>query len=179
MSADAHALLPVEQHLALTQALYREARLLDAERYADWLALLADDVRYRLPLTSRRFRADRSAALAVGPGYVFDDDKARLGLRVQRLESGLVWAEDPRNAVRRIVSNVEIYRAESAGDTGGEARVHSVVEIHRSRIDAQQRRLTAGRTDRWRLDDGQWRLAARDIAFDHPVVIDSNLNVFF
>ncbi|MGE0809873.1 MAG: 3-phenylpropionate/cinnamic acid dioxygenase subunit beta [Immundisolibacter sp.] len=175
MSADAHVLLPVEQHLALTQALYREARLLDAERYADWLALLADDVRYRLPLTSRRFRADRSAALAVGPGYVFDDDKARLGLRVQRLESGLVWAEDPRNAVRRIVSNVEIYVA----DTQGEARVHSVVEIHRSRIDAQQRRLTAGRTDRWRLDQGQWLLVQRDIAFDHPIVIDSNLNVFF
>jgi len=175
VSADAHALLPVEQHLALTQALYREARLLDAERYGDWLAVLADDVRYRLPLTSRRFRADRSAALAVGAGYVFDDDKARLGLRVQRLESGLVWAEDPRNAVRRIVSNVEIYRA----DADGEARVHSVVEIHRSRIDAQQRRLTAGRTDRWRLTDGRWRLVARDIAFDHPIVIDSNLNVFF
>ena len=175
MSADPHALLPVDQHLALTQALYREARLLDAERYADWLAVLADDVRYRLPLGSRRFRADRSAALAVGPGYVFDDDKARLGLRVQRLESGLVWAEDPRNAVRRIVSNVEIYRAE----TDGEAVVHSVVEIHRSRIDAQQRRLTAGRTDRWRLTQGEWRLVARDIAFDHPIVIDSNLNVFF
>ena len=38
MSADAHALLPVEQHLALTQALYREARLLDAERYAALIA---------------------------------------------------------------------------------------------------------------------------------------------
>ena len=175
MSADTPAMLSIDHHLALTQALYREARLLDEERYADWLALLTDDVRYRLPLTSRRFRADRSAALAVGPGYVFDDDKARLTLRVQRLESGLVWSEDPRNAVRRIVSNVEIYRA----GTDGEARVHSVVEIHRSRIDAQQRRLTAGRTDRWRLEQGQWRLAQRDIAFDHPVVIDSNLNVFF
>ncbi|HCO44743.1 MAG TPA: hypothetical protein DIT63_11600, partial [Gammaproteobacteria bacterium] len=38
-------MLPIAQHLALTQALYREARLLDQERYADWLALLADDVR--------------------------------------------------------------------------------------------------------------------------------------
>lgn len=175
MSADTPAMLPIDQHLALTQALYREARLLDQERYGDWLAQLADDVRYRLPLAARRFRTDRSAALAEGPGYVFDDDKARLGLRVQRLESGLVWAEDPRNAVRRIVSNVEIYR----GDAPDEAHVFSVIEIHRSRIDAQQRRLTAGRTDRWRLEHGQWRLVARDIAFDHPVVIDSNLNVFF
>ena len=168
-------MLPFDQHLALTQQLYCEARLLDEERYADWLGLLADDVHYRMPLTARRFRADRSAALAEGPGYVFDDDKGRLGLRVQRLESGLVWAEDPRNRVRRIVSNVEIYRAQ----TDGEATVRSVVEIHRSRMDAQQRRLTASRTDLWRREAGVWRLARRLIGFDHPVVIDSNLNVFF
>jgi len=175
MPAETRAMLPVDQHLALTQQLYCEARLLDEERFADWLDLLAGDVHYQLPLTSRRFRADRSAALAEGPGYVFDDDKARLGLRVQRLESGLVWAEDPRNRVRRIVSNVEIYRTE----TDGEASVHSVVEIHRSRMDAQQRRLTASRADVWRCEDGVWRLARRLIGFDHPVVIDSNLNVFF
>lgn len=175
MPAETRAMLPVDRHLALTQALYYEARLLDEERYADWLDLLADDVRYRMPLTARRFRADRSAALAEGPGYVFDDDKGRLRIRVQRLESGLVWAEDPRNAVRRIVSNVEIYRA----DDESEAVVHSVIEIHRSRIDAQERRLTAARTDRWCEAQGQWRLVTRDIRFDHPVVIDSNLNVFF
>ncbi|ANX04583.1 aromatic-ring-hydroxylating dioxygenase subunit beta [Immundisolibacter cernigliae] len=175
MSAETHALLSIDQHLALTQTLYREARLLDEERFADWLDLLADDVHYRMPLTARRFRADRSAALAGGAGYVFDDDKGRLGLRVQRLESGLVWAEDPRNRVRRIVSNVEIYRAQ----TDGEATVHSVIEVHRSRMDAQQRRLTAARTDLWRLEGGGWRLVRRLIGFDHPVVIDSNLNVFF
>jgi len=175
MPAEIRAMLPVDQHLALTQQLYCEARLLDEERFADWLDLLADDVHYQLPLTSRRFRADRSAALAEGPGYVFDDDKARLGVRVQRLESGLVWAEDPRNRVRRIVSNVEIH----CTDIDGEARVHSVVEIHRSRMDAQQRRLTASRADVWRCEDGVWRLTRRLIGFDHPVVIDSNLNVFF
>lgn len=175
MPAETRALLAVQDHLALGQTLSYEARLLDEERYAEWLDLLADDVHYQMPLTARRFRADRSAALAEGPGYVFDDDKSRLGLRVQRLESGLVWAEDPRNLVRRIVSNVEIYRTE----TDREARVHSVVEIHRSRIDAQQRRLTAARTDRWRLEEGGWHLVQRLIQFDHPVVIDSNLNVFF
>lgn len=175
MPAETRAMLPIDQHLALAQTLACEARLLDEERFADWLDLLADDVHYRMPLTARRFRADRSAALAEGPGYVFDDDKGRLGLRVQRLESGLVWAEDPRNRVRRIVSNVEIYRAE----TDGEATVHSVIEVHRSRMDAQQRRLTAARTDLWRLEGGGWRLVRRLIGFDHPVVIDSNLNVFF
>ena len=128
-----------------------------------------------MPLAGRRFRNDRSDELRPGGGQVFDDDKARLGLRVQRLRSGLVWAEDPRNSVRRTVSNVEIWR----GTDDSHARVHSVIEIHRSRIDAQQRRLVAGRSDEWRLDSGQWLLAARHIVLDHAVVPDSNLNVFF
>lgn len=176
MLAEVRLMLPLEQHLALAQQLHFEARLLDEERFEEWLDLLTDDVHYRMPLTARRFRGDRQAAAADGgSGYIFDDDKARLGLRVQRLRSGLVWAEDPRNCVRRLVSNVEIYR----GSADEEARVHSVLDLHRSRIDAQQRRLTAARADRWRLIDGRWCLARREVQLDHPVVLDSNLNVFF
>lgn len=175
MLAEVRQMLPVEQHLALTQQLYLEARLLDEERFEEWLELLHDDVHYWMPLTGRRFRSDRSEALRAGSGLVFDDDKARLGLRVQRLRSGLVWAEDPRNFVRRTVSNVEIWR----GDDDTHARVHSVIGIHRSRIDAQQRRLVAGRSDEWRLDAGQWRLVVRHMQLDDAVVPDSNLNVFF
>lgn len=160
---------------ALTQRLYHEARLLDEERYEDWLELLCEDVSYHMALKSRRFRADRSAPIAVGPGNVFNDNFARLKLRIDRLRSGFVWAEDPPNFVRRVVSNVEVLPA----DKPDEALVHSVVVIHRNRIDGQTRLLTAGRTDRWRKGGDSWFLAAREIALDHAVLPDSNMNVFF
>lgn len=159
----------------LQQTLFREARLLDEERLSDWLAMLTDDVVYRMRLTSRRFRKDRAAPLAVGSGYTFNDNRDRLALRIKRLQSGYVWAEDPPNHVRRLVSNVEVL----AGERPDERRVHSVLSIHRSRIDSQTRSLVAGREDCWRQMDGQWRLARRDISLDHSTVPDTNLNVFF
>lgn len=160
---------------ALTQRLYHEARLLDEERFEDWLALLCDDVSYAMALGSRRFRADRSAPLAVGSGVIFNETLARLKLRVDRLRSGFVWAEDPPNFVRRVVSNVAV---EAAG-ASNEAVVHSVIVIHRNRIDGLARMFTAGRTDRWRKGGDDWCLAAREIVLDHAVLPDSNVNVFF
>jgi 3-phenylpropionate/trans-cinnamate dioxygenase beta subunit len=112
----------------------------------------------------------------VGKGFIFNENFDRLKLRVDRLNSGFVWAEDPPNFVRRIVSNVEVEPA----DAENEAIVHSAIIIHRNRLDGLTRMLTAGRTDRWRHDDTYgWRLAVRDITLDHSVVPDSNLNVFF
>lgn len=167
--------VPMEDVIALTQRLYLEARLLDEERFEDWLAVLCEDVNYAMALGSRRFRADRSGPLAVGTGVVFNENLARLKLRIDRLRSGFVWAEDPPNFVRRVVSNVEVERAEAAN----EAIVHSVIVIHRNRIDGLTRLLTAGRTDCWRRGDDGWCLAARKIALDHAVLPDSNVNVFF
>lgn len=167
--------LPVDLIMSVTQAVYREARLLDEEDLDGWLAMLCGDVTYRMELKSRRFRADRSPPLPVGSGVIFNDDFASLKLRVDRLKSGFVWAEDPPNFIRRVVSNVDV------GPTpiDNEAKVHSVIVMHRNRIDGLSRLLTAGRNDVWRKDESGWRLAAREITLDHSVLPDSNLNAFF
>jgi len=180
MLLERSAALDLANHIALEQALYREARLLDEERFAEWLEMTTEDVAYRMALRSRRFRKDRSGDPPIGTGMIFDEDRARLCLRIDRLRSGYVWAEDPVNFVRRIVSNVEIAWPDGGeGEREGDAEVHSVVTIHRSRINNQSRTLVAGRKDRWRRDDGAWRLARRDCVLDHSTIPDSNLNVFF
>lgn len=168
-------MLDLVDHVVLTQQLYFEARCLDEERYQDWLALLTDDVRYRMPVDGRRFRKDRSEPLPIGEGFSFDENLGRLRLRVKRLESGLVWAEDPRNHVRRAVTNVEIWQAAEKD----EADVYSVVTLHRGRIDGDERRIVAGRKDVWRRIADAWKLARRDVELDHTIVPDTNLNTFF
>lgn len=165
--------LGVPDHVALEQTLFREARLLDEERFDEWLTMTTEDVVYRMALRGRRFRKDRSGDPPVGTGMIFNEDRARLRLRIDRLVSGYVWAEDPVNFVRRIVSNVEIAPADDG------ARVHSVIAIHRNRIDNLTRTLLAGRKDLWRATEDGWRLARRDLVLDHSTVPDSNLNVFF
>jgi len=166
---------PVEVIVAVTQALHCEARLLDNEAFDGWLAMLDEDICYRMELKSRRFRADRSPPLPVGPGVIFNEDLGRLKLRVDRLKSGFVWAEDPPNFIRRAISNVEVV----ARPAENEVRVHSVLIMHRNRIDGTTRVLTAARTDLWRGEGQAWLLVARDIVLDHSVLPDSNLNAFF
>jgi hypothetical protein len=60
--------------------LYREAELLDSNRYSDWLALFADDVLYEMPV-----RTD--AVPVAGPGFqamsFFDDNIHSLRTRVR------------------------------------------------------------------------------------------------
>ena len=172
---EARVMLAVEKHLAVQQQLFYEARILDEERFDEWLRLLTDDIRYRMPVTERRFRKDRSASPVFGSGYIFDENKARLGMRIGRLQSGLVWAEDPRNMVRRMINNIEIWR----GAEANEAEVYSVVTIHRSRIDGEEKHFVAGRRDIWRETEAGWRLSVRDMLLDTAVVLDSNMNALF
>ena len=51
---------PVDQqtHFEIERFLTREARLLDQERLHEWLALLAPDIRYQLPVQEVRYRND-------------------------------------------------------------------------------------------------------------------------
>ncbi len=172
---EVRAMLPLEKHLALQQHVFFEARLLDDENYNDWLGLMDEAIRYRMPMTERRFRKDRSTPLAFGGGYIFDENKLRLKMRVDRLLSGLVWAEDPRNKVRRVIGNVEIWQ----GAEANEAEVYSVVSIHRSRIDGEEKHFVAGRRDVWRETAQGWRLVVRDLLLDTSVVLDSNMNTLF
>lgn len=161
--------------LTLQQCLCREARLLDEERYQDWLAMLDDNVIYRLPMPQRRPRKITASANEPMPTFIFNDDIATLKMRVARLESGYVWSEDPQNRVRHLVNNVEVYD----GDKAGTLEVRSVVEIHRARLDAEHKRWTIARHDTWRESNGCWRLASRDGTLDTPIVVDSNMNFFF
>ncbi len=89
--------------------LYREASLLDERRLDEWLALCTDDIHYWMPIrrTTTAKEIDNEFTKPGGMAF-FDDDKQTLGLRVQRLQVGRAWAEDPPSRTRHTVSNVRI-----------------------------------------------------------------------
>ena len=81
--------------LLLTQEiasfLYAEAELLDERRHDEWLALLADDIRYWMPMrrnvkygeSEREFTRSRSDI------NWFDEGKETLERRVKQIETGM------------------------------------------------------------------------------------------
>ena len=117
---------------SVARFLYREARLMDEHRYAEWLALWADDACYWVPCNDDDIDPMREVSIIY-------DDRERLQQRVERLMSGSVLAQDPKPRMRRLVSNIEV---EESG--GGGLTVESNFIVGFARGETQQ--IWAGRS---------------------------------
>src|SRR5579862_3448466 len=93
--------------------LYREAELLDERRYDEWLALLADDIRYWMPMRRNvKFGEGEREFTREGQDIAwFDEGKDTLTRRVRQIQTGIHWAEEPQSRIAHLVSNVRIVEA--------------------------------------------------------------------
>ena len=170
------------------QFLYREARLLDSRQFRRWIDLLADDLRYWIPMRSNRYSAaSKSISILDGSRYEEDDlskesdqafmdeDKDSLRRRVDRLDTGMAWAEDPPSRTRHLISNVEVEPRERES----EVKVYSNFIMYRSRGETEEDFYVGSREDVLRNVDGSWQLASRKIVFEQNVLSAKNLSNFF
>lgn len=164
----------------IEQFLYAEARLVDERRYRDWYALLADDLRYWMPLRFNRLARERDHELSgVDESAWFDETKASMDMRLKRLETGVAWAEEPPSRVRHLISNVSIKpRPDEKSD---EFEVRSYFHVYRSRLERQVDQFVGERTDLLRRADNAlgWEIAQRIIVLDQATLMSNNLSVFF
>ena len=139
---------------AVTEFLYREARLADEALYAEWLALWTDDAVYWVPATT-----DPAADPDKHLSHVYDN-RARLETRVKMLETGVRWSQAPASLMRRLISNVEVDTAER-----GELMTESNFILGELAVQARhEMHWWVGRaTHRLRLVDGALRLAAKKV----------------
>jgi len=170
------------------QFLYKEARLLDNRQFHQWLELLTDDLRYWMPIRSNRYPVNSKAiSILDGSRYeesevssendlaLMDEDKDSLTRRIDRLDSGMAWAEDPPSRTRHIITNIEV----EAGDSQDELKVYSNFFMYRTRAETEQDFYIGSREDVLRRDNGQLRVASRKIVLDQTVLLAKNLSNFF
>jgi phthalate 3,4-dioxygenase subunit beta len=161
----------MELHFRVQQWLVNEAEILDNRRYRDWLALLTDDVVYRIPVRVTSAHSLDDSVLADMDHM--DEDRYSLEKRVERFETDHAWTEDPPSRTRHYVTNVRVTEA------GDELLVKSYVLLFRSRGDVREPDLvSAERTDVMREVGGELRLARRDVLVDESVLRTQNLAVF-
>jgi phthalate 3,4-dioxygenase beta subunit len=162
-----------ERHLQAHQWLVDEAYLLDAQRYGDWLALIADDIHYPMPV---RVTTALGAGYDSAPGMAhFDENRYSLGRRVARFQTEHAWTEDPPSRLRHHVTNVRTF----ATDDPSHLVVDSGVLLYRSRGDVREPTLlSAGREDLLRRTADGWQLARRTILIDDSVLRTQNLAIF-
>ena len=166
----------------IEQFLYMEARLLDDRRFREWLGLLADDVRYWMPTRHNRKREGPNEQWEVEKeldelGWL-DETKQSLVMRVERLYSGMAWAEEPPSRTRHLITNVAILDDTSPT----ELQVVSNFLTYRSRLEglANDTDFFVGqREDVLRQVEGGWQIARRRIIGDFMVLNAQNLSIFF
>src|ERR1700744_6089991 len=111
MSDDRVALLLLTQEIA--GFLYAEAELLDERRHDEWLALLADDIRYWMPMRRNVKYGDTSREFTRESEDIswFDEGKDNLIRPARQIQTGIHWAEEPQSRFSHMVSNVQLTEA--------------------------------------------------------------------
>lgn len=161
--------------------LYAEARLLDDRRYREWLELLGDDIRYWAPIPSnmRRDKLAQGEWTREGAELAwFDEDKNTLSQRVQQIETGIHWAEEPASRVCRMITNVEVTAVHPDATAADEVRVRCRFLTYRNRLVDEENLLIGKRHDTLARRDGTWRVTRREIFLDQSVLLAKNLAIF-
>ena len=161
--------------------LYREAELLDQRRYQEWLGLIADDIRYWMPMRRNvKFGEDeREFTRADSDINWFDEGKETLSRRVKQIETGIHWAEEPVSRISHLVTNVQIVEATPSVAEAREVTVRCRFLIYRNRVGTETDILVGKREDLLRRDGEDWRIARRKIILDQNVLLSKNLTFFF
>jgi ethylbenzene dioxygenase beta subunit len=179
MTHTPEALADLALHHEISQFLYREARLLDEERYNDWLALFTADVHYWVPGVSNRMRRDPGGPVRAERMAFFDDNLLDLSRRVARFNQETAWAEDPATRHFHLVANIEIEDPPQPREAGPvEYVVHSVLLNYRNRHRDEEDVITARRRDVLRRTDDGLRIARRKAVLGQSMLLSKNINTF-
>ena len=165
----------LQEWYELTQFYTREAWLLDERRFKEWLEMFTEDVFYFMPRRRNVRRKDLAMELTeVGDLAIFEDNKTYLRMRVDRLDSGMAWSEDPPSRTRHLFGNLVAEPLEN-----GEMKAKTAFILYRSHHETEENVFAGSREDVLRRVDGQWKVANRFIVLDSNVILAKNLSVFF
>lgn len=167
-------LVSVEVEREINAFLIREARLLDTERWGDWLALMHEDVHYWMPGIENRRREDKLGQYSADHMAFFDDHLRDLTRRVARFKQATAWAENPTTRNVHIVTNIEVFE----GETADQYTVHSCVFNVRSRGLNEHFEITARREDTLCRVGDELKILRRKILIPNATLLCKNINTF-
>lgn len=159
-------------HREVVEFLMHEAELLDDRKFEEWLEQLTEDITYQVPIRDRGTENGDSEILR--DGAWLNENWKSLEMRIRRVRTPGVVAEDPPSRTRHFVSNIRI----GAGGNPDEVRVKSNLLVYRSRGESVHYDLFSGeRRDILRRVNGAWKLAGREIILDQAILAAQDLSI--
>ena len=102
-----------------------EARLIDEQRFDEWLDLFTDDARYWMPL-------EMGQTDPILHNSLFYDDKILLRIRIERLKGAKTYSQKPKSRCHHLLQTPEIERRD-----GGEIQTWTPFHYVETRLDEQ------------------------------------------
>lgn len=166
----------------IEEFLYDEANMLDERRFHEWLATLADDLQYFMPMEFNvKFGEHAKNEFTTREKHMswFNEGKWTLTKRAEQILTGVHWAEEPLSRVCRLVTNVQLSAIETNDADEVEVDVSSRFLIYQNRCEHEQYYFVGDRADRMRMTADGWKLSKREIRLHQNVLLAKNLTVFF
>jgi len=152
-----------------------EARILDEERYDDWLAMLDENIAYKMPIPMNTYRRNRPGKSSICETMIYDESFEKLKQRAAREDTGMVWLNDPATHHIRTITNIESFCTDEASVYD----VRSKFTLLRARRDKDHISHTGTRKDLLHDTGNGLKLVARTVFLPARVIVDKNLNMFF
>jgi 3-phenylpropionate/cinnamic acid dioxygenase small subunit len=155
---------------AAAEFLYREARLLDARKFGEWLDLFCEDAVFWAPAVGMdgAYTTDPETSL----NFIYIVGRAGLEARVFRVESGGSLASNPLPHTRHLVTNVMI-----DADGAAEVRVFANTQVAAFCEARGQQILNGSYEYVLRKENGRLRIARKKILL-LEYVIDGYFDFF-
>jgi 3-phenylpropionate/cinnamic acid dioxygenase small subunit len=136
--------------------LYQESELLDQRRFDEWLEMFTDDLVYFMPIRRNVKFGEHAAHENTREGEDiswFEEDKETLSKRVQQINTGVHWAEEPLSRVCHMVSNIQLVEIRPSVEAARELVVRSRFLIYQNRVEYESYFFVGKRTDVLRLEN--------------------------
>jgi len=172
-------LAPTLLRLELEDFYYHEADLLDSRHFTKWLDLLDENISYRVPIsrnvqssdTDREYLTDRLDVSWI------DEGKLTLSQRVEQLQTGIHWCEEPVSRTSHLYTNIRVV------DTDGRLPVERVTArmrflVYRNRLRDEVDIMVGKRVDELVRSGDSWLIAKRTVYLDQTVLLAKNLTTF-
>lgn len=151
----------------LCDFVYAETRLLDDQRFDEWLDLFTEDGYYWMPLTHDQPDPKLHTSLLY-------EDKLLLKVRIERLHGKRTFSQQPQSRCHHLIQQPTV---ESADDEKGEYVVRSAFHYVETRIDQQA--LYAGwSTHHLVRQDGALRIKLKKVQLVNCDAAFGNIQLF-
>ena len=169
----------------ISQFYYREARLLDARKFQQWMALLDENIHYLVPTrhtptldpklreTEEVLNIEQELSSGL-EAPLRDDNYLTLMIRATRSFKLNAWADNPPARTRRLVSNIEVINKSS-----GEYSVFSNTLLTYSRHEKDNHLFTYQREDTLLVTDESYKIKSRNVVLDWNIITGPSVSLIF